>query len=197
MQGDPYGRGLLSDALYNSGNIHYQNQRYAEAAEAYKQSLRHQPNRTDALYNLSKAVRKMQSAQEPQEQEQQQDDEQEQEQEQKEPEQQEESDQKNEEKQEENQDNQEQKKPEDQQDQSGEGEDGENDRDTQSDPKDGEQDKGKEQNEPKEGGEAKTQMTPEEIQGLLEAVQRAEQGTAEKVNAKNAKGTKKSGEKDW
>jgi len=40
-------------------------------------------------------------------------------------------------------------------------------------------------------------MTPEEIQGLLEAIQRAEEKTAEKVNNKKAKGKKTSGEKDW
>jgi hypothetical protein len=40
-------------------------------------------------------------------------------------------------------------------------------------------------------------MTPEEIKGLLEAIQRAEEKTAEKMNAKKGKGKKKSGEKDW
>ena len=40
-------------------------------------------------------------------------------------------------------------------------------------------------------------MTPEEIKGLLEAIQRAEEKTAKKANTKNAKGKKKSGEKDW
>ena len=40
-------------------------------------------------------------------------------------------------------------------------------------------------------------MTPEEIKGLLEAIQRAEEKTAEKMNAKKVKGKKKSGEKDW
>lgn len=193
LQGSPAERSLLSDAFYNSGNVHFQQERYEEAVEAYKQSLRSGPNRSDALYNLSQAIRKR--AQQQQEQQEEQQDQEQQDKEQ--PEDQQESDNKNDEKQEENQENQDQKKPEDQQDQSGEGDEGDQNREDQNNPDEGEPEEGKEKNEPKEGGEAKVQMTPEEIQGLLEAVQRAEQGTAEKVNAKNAKGTKKGGEKDW
>ena len=40
-----------------------------------------------------------------------------------------------------------------------------------------------EKNEPEKGG-GTAKMTPEEIKGLLEAIQRAEEKTAEKVTAK-------------
>ena len=58
-------------------------------------------------------------------------------------------------------------------------------------------DQNSEKNEPQQGGESTAKMTPEEIKGLLEAIQRAEEKTAEKVTAIKAKGKKKSGEKDW
>ena len=68
----------------------------------------------------------------------------------------------------------------------------EQDENQQGDPKDNQEGK-----EPKDDGESKGKLTPEEIKGLLEAIQRAEEKTAQKANSKKAKGKKKSGEKDW
>lgn len=185
-----------SNALYNLGNQHLSSEEYEDAIKAYAESLRLQPDQPDAVYNLNKAVSLLQKQQ--QEQQQQQD------QQQDDPQDKEEQDQK-EEPQNDKDDPQEQdpkqdnaKDKQDQQDQSGEG--GEEQDQEQSENENGspeEQDGNSEQNKPQEGGEAKAKMTPEEIKGLLEAIQRADEKTAEKVTAKKAKGKKKSGEKDW
>jgi len=173
-----------SDALYNLGNLLMENEKYQEAAGAYIESLKRQPK--DAIYNLNRALEKQKQ------QEQQQEQDQDQEQEQEKEEEKEQSDNQQEDPQEENQDDQNSKKD---QDQEGQGDEGENEpNEEQQQDQDGEPG---DQNQPKDGGESKAKMTPEEIKGLLEAIQRAEEKTAEKMNAKKAKGKKKSGEKDW
>ena len=176
-----------SDALYNLGNLLMDAGQFQEAAGAYIESLKRQPNRPDAVYNLNRALEQQQDQQE-QQQDQQQDQEQEQEKE----EEQEKSDNPNEQPQDEQEDQDNSKKDQDQQ---GDGDNGEQDPSQQ--PQEDEQGEEGEQNKPKEGGETTAKMTPEEIKGLLEAIQRAEEKTAEKMNAKKAKGKKKSGEKDW
>jgi len=175
-----------SDALYNLGNLLMDAGQFQEAAGAYIESLKRQPNRPDAVYNLNRALEQQKQ------QEQQQDQEQDQDQDQKKDEEQEKSDNPNEQPQDEQEDQDNSKKDQDQQ---GDGDNGEQDPSQQ--PQEDEQGEEGEQNKPKEGGETTAKMTPEEIKGLLEAIQRAEEKTAEKMNAKKAKGKKKSGEKDW
>ena len=177
-----------SDALYNLGNLLMDAGQFQEAAGAYIESLKRQPNRTDAVYNLNRALEQ----QKQQEQQQDQNQDQQQDQDQENGEKQEKSDHPNEQPQEENEDQDNSKKNQDQQ---GDGDKGEQDPSQQ--PQEDEQGEKGEQNKPKEGGETTAKMTPEEIKGLLEAIQRAEAKTAEKMNAKKAKGKKKSGEKDW
>ncbi|NBU52661.1 MAG: tetratricopeptide repeat protein [Chitinophagia bacterium] len=167
-----------SDAYYNLGNLLMEAGQYQEAAGAYIESLSRQPKRKDAIYNLNRAIEQLRQ----QEQQEQDQDEQSNE----------DSNNPNEEPQEEQPDQDNSKK--DQNEQS----DGE-DNTEESNPESQQDDQGNEgeQPEPSEGGEEKVKMTPEEIKGLLEAIQRAEEKTAEKMNAKKVKGKKKSGEKDW
>lgn len=49
---------LQSQAWYNVGNVHYRSQKLDESIEAYKQSLRIDPNDYDAKHNLEVALRK-------------------------------------------------------------------------------------------------------------------------------------------
>jgi len=177
-----------SDALYNLGNLLMDAGQFQEAAGAYIESLKRQPNRPDAVYNLNRALEQ----QKQQEQQQEQDQDQQQDQEQEKDEEQEKSDNPNEQPQDEQEDQDNSKKDQDQQ---GDGDNGEQDPSQQ--PEEDKQGEEGEQNKPKEGGETTAKMTPEEIKGLLEAIQRAEEKTAEKMNAKKSKGKKKSGEKDW
>jgi Ca-activated chloride channel family protein len=180
-----------SDALYNAGNAFMAAEKYQEAVGAYAESLRKNPSQKDAVYNLNRAVEQLKKQQQNEENQEQQDDQ----------ENQEKEDPKNDqdEPQQENPEDDESKKDEPQDDQQGENDQGDQQQDEQQndqgEPQD--EDGSGEKNSSKEGGEAKAKMTPEQIKGLLAAVQRAEEKTAEKMTAKKAKGKKKSGEKDW
>ena len=175
-----------SDALYNLGNLLMDAGQFQEAAGTYIESLKRQPNRTDAVYNLNRALEQQKQQEQQQEQDQNQQQDQENEEEQK------KSDNPNEQPQDEQEDQDNSKKDQDQQSDEDNGE-----QDPSQQPQEDKQGEEGEQNKPKEGGETTAKMTPEEIKGLLEAIQRAEEKTAEKMNAKKAKGKKKSGEKDW
>ena len=175
-----------SDALYNLGNLLMDAGQFQEAAGTYIESLKRQPNRTDAVYNLNRALEQQKQQEQQQEQDQNQQQDQENEEEQK------KSDNPNEQPQDEQEDQDNSKKDQDQQSDEDNGE-----QDPSQRPREDKQGEEGEQNKPKEGGETTAKMTPEEIKGLLEAIQRAEEKTAEKMNAKKAKGKKKSGEKDW
>ena len=164
-----------SDALHNLGNLWFDQERYDESVKAYKQSLINNPNKKDAIYNLSRALEKMM------EQEEQDKDEGE-------------DEEKQEKENKEDQDS-EDKENNDEQDSENDSED-KKEKDNTDDADEGSP-KESDKNQPEEGGESEAKMTPEEIKGLLEAIQRADEKTAEKVTAKKAKGNKTSGEKDW
>ncbi|RJP82966.1 MAG: tetratricopeptide repeat protein [Candidatus Zixiibacteriota bacterium] len=65
-----------ADALYNLGNALMGLEKYPEAAQAYKTSLQAQPRRPDALHNLELALRLMERQQQQQQQQNQQNQEQ-------------------------------------------------------------------------------------------------------------------------
>ncbi len=54
---------LSAKASYNLGNAHYRLGQWQEAAKAYRQSLRYDPDDPDAKHNLELVLRKMQEAQ--------------------------------------------------------------------------------------------------------------------------------------
>ena len=175
-----------SDALYNLGDAAFDQEAYEEAVNYYKESILQNPSRTDAQYNYNRAYEKLMQQQKQQNQE---DQSESQKQEEK-----EDSKSDKEDSQDQNPDDNNAEEKENQQGQN-KGEDESNqdqDEDPQGEPKDNQEGK-----EPKDGGESKGKLTPEEIKGLLEAIQRAEEKTAQKANSKKAKGKKKSGEKDW
>ena len=175
-----------SDALYNLGDAAFDQEAYEEAVNYYKESILQNPSRTDAQYNYNRAYEKLMQQQKQQNQE---DQSESQKQEEK-----EDSKSDKEDSQDQNPDDNNAEEKENQQGQN-KGEDESNqdqDEDQQGDPKDNQEGK-----EPKDGGESKGKLTPEEIKGLLEAIQRAEEKTAQKANSKKVKGKKKSGEKDW
>jgi len=175
-----------SDALYNLGDAAFDQEAYEEAVNYYKESILQNPSRTDAQYNYNRAYEKLMQQQKQQDQE-----------DQSESQKQEEKDDSKSDKDDSQDQNPNDNNAEEKGNQQGQnkGEDEPNqdqDEDQQGDPKDNQEGK-----EPKDDGESKGKLTPEEIKGLLEAIQRAEEKTAQKANSKKAKGKKKSGEKDW
>ncbi|WP_445227725.1 tetratricopeptide repeat protein [Croceitalea sp. MTPC5] len=184
-------------AYHNMGNVFMKNKEYEKAVEAYKQSLRNNPNDDETRYNLALAKELLKKQQDEQKNDQNQDD------------------QKNEDNKDDKEKNQDQNQ------------DGDNEKDNEGDQKDDqnkdegdEGDKGKEKpEENKEGdGEEKkeekqkpnegdkkeekqkprpNQLSKQQIQNLLEAMQNEERKVQEKMEAKKVKGAKIKNEKDW
>ena len=175
-----------SDALYNLGDAAFDQEAYEEAVNYYKESILQNPSRTDAQYNYNRAYEKLMQQQKQQNQEDQSENQKQEEKEDSKSDKDDSQDQNPDDNNAEEKENQQgQKKGEDESNQ-------DQDEDPQGDPKDKQEGK-----EPKVDGESKGKLTPEEIKGLLEAIQRAEEKTAQKANSKKVKGKKKSGEKDW
>lgn len=59
---------LIAMAFHNMGNLSYESEAYKEAVDAYKQSLRHNPNDNDTRYNLRMAQLKLKEQQQQQQQ---------------------------------------------------------------------------------------------------------------------------------
>lgn len=169
-------------AFHNIGNVFMQNKDYANAVEAYKNALRNDPTDEETRYNLALAKEMLKKQQNQQQNDDNNED------------QQKDKDQKEDQ----NEGSQEQ---DDQQDQ---GEDGE-DKDEQKEENkkgDGEEKKEKD-SQPNKNEEQKqqkprpNQLSPQQIENLLEAMQNEEKKVQEKMEAKKVKGTKRKTEKDW
>lgn len=172
----------ISDALYNLGDAAFDQEAYEEALNYYKESIIQNPSRTDAQYNYNRAYERLMQQQQQQKEE-----------EQDSKEEQGEKDAPKSDKEDSQDQSPDDDKAEKKENQSGKnGDQDEENKDKQGDPEDNNEGKKEEEN-----GASHGNMTPEEIKGLLEAIQRAEEKTAKKANTKNAKGKKKSGEKDW
>lgn len=170
-------------AFHNMGNVFMKNKEYAKAVEAYKEALRNDPTDEETRYNLALAkemLKKQQNQQQNDDNDENKDQDQNQQKEQ-------------------NEGAQEQ---DDQQDKGEEGE--EKDEQKNEDKKgDGEEKKDKDQ-QPNQGDDPKQQksprpdqLSPQQIENLLEAMQNEEKKVQEKMEAKKVKGIKKKTEKDW
>jgi len=187
---------MQSDAWHNIGNSLLMEQDPENAIEAYKAALRANPQNEAARYNLSYALRMLNDEQEQNEQDQQGEGEQEQnEQEQNEQDQQGEGEQEQNEQDQQGEGEQEQSE----QDQQGEGEQEQNEQEQQGE---GEQ----EQNEQEQQGEGEQPAAPEQIEGqiskedmerILESLERGEEEVQAKLMRAKSQGKKKKIEKDW
>ncbi|KPM33034.1 Aerotolerance protein BatC [Croceitalea dokdonensis DOKDO 023] len=184
-------------AFHNMGNVFMKNKEYAKAVEAYKQSLRNNPNDDETRYNLALAKELLKNEQDQQQNDENKDDKQDQDQKdnkEKNQDQNQEGD--NEKDKEGDQDDKENK---DQGDQGGEG------KEKPEENKEGEGDEKKEQKKkPNEGNTEDqkkkprpNQLSKQQIQNLLEAMQNEEKKVQEKMEAKKVKGAKIKNEKDW
>ena len=170
-------------AFHNMGNVFMKHKDYAKAVEAYKEALRNDPADEETRYNLALAKKML----EDQQNQQQNDDNKENEQQDK------------DQKEDQNQGAEEQ---DDQQDKGEEGED-KDEQKNENKKGDGEEQQDKDQ-QPNEGKDPKkenkprpNQLSPQQIENLLEAMQNEEKKVQEKMEAKKIKGIKQKTDKDW
>ena len=155
--------------LHNIGNVMVGGQQYSEAVEAYKRSLKLNPQDDDTRYNLAYALEKLEEQQQ-QDQNQDQQDKQEQQQDQEQNDEQQQQDQ-------EQNDEQQQQDQEQQQQQQDQEQPAEENNDQQ-------------QQQPQ-------QLTQEEAERLLNAILQKEKDVKEEVDKKKAKAAKTKTDKDW
>ena len=179
-------------AFHNIGNVYMQRKEYENAVQAYKEALKRNPDDDETRYNYALAKKMLEDEQQNQDQDQKQ-----------------------------NQEQQQDQKQDQKQDQQNEGGDGENkedqgDGDSKEDRSDDEGKNQKEKEEQKKGdGEEKEErgkkpknqpqqnspqpqeLSKQQIEALLQALQNEENKVQEKMNAQKVQGPKLKAEKDW
>ena len=181
---------LSHKAFHNIGNVYMQKEEYDNAIEAYKQALRNNPADEETRYNLALAKKKKEEQEQQQEQNQDQDQNQDQ-QDQQENEENKENDQ--EEKEGDQGDSKEKEK--ESEDEKGDGSEKEEQKKGQGDQK---QEQGKRPEDKQPQGNPKPQeLSKQQIENLLQALQNEENKVQEKMNAKKVQGRKLKVEKDW
>ena len=172
-------------AFHNLGNVFMEQKDYAKAVEAYKNALRNNPEDEETRYNYALAKELLKKEQDQQNQDQQ--------------------DQQNEDEQENKDQNQDQNKEGDKDKDSGkdndeeQGDEGDKDEDKK---EEGDQ---KKENQPQQGDQEKeqpaqprkTELSPEQVKSLLEAMSNQEKKVQDKVNAEKVQGIPVRGQKDW
>lgn len=182
------GKAEKHKAYHNMGNVFMKNKEYEKAVEAYKEALRNDPSDEETRYNLALAKEMLKKEQnenqnkEDEEKEDQQDQNQDQ---------QNQGDKENEDKQQQNQDQQQDQgdQGDQQQEENKEGE-GEEKQEQQQQPEPGENEDPRQQPRP-------NQLSPQQIQNLLEAMQNEERKVQEKLDAQKVKGAPTKTKKDW
>lgn len=178
-------------AYHNMGNVFMKRKEYEKAVEAYKEALRNNPTDEETRYNLALAKEMLKKQQDEQKNDQNDDNKENQDQKDK------------------NDENKDQKEGDDGE--KGDNEDEENKEEgdkgdeEKEDNKEGEGDDKKEQEKKPEDGDQKeekqqprpNQLSPQQIQNLLEAMQNEEKKVQEKIDAQKVKGVKVKNEKDW
>ena len=183
-------------AFHNIGNVYMQRKEYENAVQAYKEALKRNPDDDETRYNYALAKKMLEDEQQNQDQDQKQN-------------------------QEQQQDQQQDQKQDQKEDQHNEGGDGENkedqgDGDSKEDQSDDEGKNQKEKEEQKKGdGEEKEErgkkpknqpqqnspqpqeLSKQQIEALLQALQNEENKVQEKMNAQKVQGPKLKVEKDW
>ncbi len=194
-------KGEKHKAFHNMGNVFMKQKDYKQAVEAYKQALRKNPNDDETRYNLALAKKMLEKQQDEQKNDQNKDNEdkkKDQENEDKDKNQ----DQNNEGGENEKKDEGEQKEDENKD----KGDQGENGEDKPKENQKGDGDNKKEQEKkPNEGDQPEdkkqqprpNQLSQQQIQNLLEAMQNEEKKVQEKMEARKVRGKKIKNEKDW
>ena len=174
-------------AFHNLGNVFMKQKDYAKAVEAYKNALRNNSKDEETRYNYALAKELLDKEQEQQNQDQ--DDQQDQ------------NDQEDQNDQDKKEDNKEGDKDKDsgKEDDNKEG-DEVKDKEDKKDQGDQEKNQQPEQGDPNKEEATKpkkTELSPEQVKSLLEAMSNQEKKVQDKVNAEKAQGTPLRGQKDW
>ena len=166
-------------AYHNMGNVFMKRKEYQKAVESYKEALRNNPSDEETRYNLALAKEMLKKEQQNQDQN---------------------KDDKNEDKKDKKDEQKEGDNKEEKKDQKDKGDQG--DKDEENKEGDGEKKK-EEKKKPQEGDQEKkqqprpNQLSKQQIQNLLEAMQQEEKKVQQKIDAKKVKGVKVKNEKDW
>ena len=184
-------------AYHNMGNVFMKRKEYDKAVEAYKEALRNDPTDEETRYNL--ALAKEMLKKEEQENEQNKDN---QDKEDKKDEKDKDEDRKEGDNQDENK-----KDKEDEGDKSDKGDEGDDNKENKDENKEGEGDEKKEQEKKPDDGDQQEQEQPQQrrpdqlskqqVQNLLEAMQNEEKKVQDKIDAQKVKGVKTRNDKDW
>ncbi len=158
-----------ADLFYNLGNSQFMQQKYQEALESYKSSMRADPTDREAKYNYAYTKKLMEDQQNEDQQDQ------------------------NEDEQDQNQDEQ-NDQGEDEQDQNGDPNEDQGDQDQDQDQGDQPQDQ---KDQPQNEQEQQGGISPQEQQQMLDAIQAQEDKTQEKLEGEEAKGIAIRGKKNW
>jgi tetratricopeptide (TPR) repeat protein len=176
-------------AYHNMGNVYMQQKEYEKAVEAYKEALRNNPNDEETRYNL--ALAKEMLKKDPQNQDQNEDNQ----------DQQQDQDQEKEKNQDQNQD-QDQGGEDEQQDQDPNQQEGDSEKEENKEGDGPEKQEKEQQPNPSQQEEQKSpprpnQLSPQQIENLLEAMENEEKKVKEKIDAQKVKGPKVKKVKDW
>ena len=174
-------------AFHNLGNVFMKQKDYAKAVEAYKNALRNNSEDEETRYNYALAKELLDKEQEEQNQDQK--------------EQQDQNDSEDQKDQDNKDDNKEGDKDKDsgKEDEEKEGDEGE-DKEDKKDQGDQEKDQQPEQGDSEKEQPSKpkqTELSPEQVKSLLEAMSNQEKKVQDKVNAEKVQGTPVRGQKDW
>jgi Ca-activated chloride channel homolog len=187
---------LSHKAFHNIGNVYMQKEEYDNAIEAYKQALRNDPTDEETRYNLALAKKKKEEQEQQQEQDQDQNQDQDQ-QDQQENQENKENDQEDQEGDQEKEGDQgdSKEKEKESEEEKGDGSEKEEQKKGEGDQK---QEQGKRPEDKQPQGNPKPQeLSKQQIENLLQALQNEENKVQEKMNAKKVQGRKLKVEKDW
>lgn len=187
---------LSHKAFHNIGNVYMQKEEYDNAIEAYKQALRNDPTDEETRYNLALAKKNKEEQEQQQEQDQDQNQDQDQ-QDQQENQENKENDQEDQEGDQEKEGDQgdSKEKEKESEEEKGDGSEKEEQKKGEGDQK---QEQGKRPEDKQPQGNPKPQeLSKQQIENLLQALQNEENKVQEKMNAKKVQGRKLKVEKDW
>lgn len=189
-------KGGKHKSFHNMGNVFMKKKEYEKAVEAYKEALRSNPKDEETRYNLALAKEMLKKQQDEQQNDQDKDDKDKQDQ-------QDQKD-KNQDQNNEGDNNKDKEGEQDQDENKDQGDEGKNGDNKPEENQEGDGDKKKEQEQkPSEGDQPNeqqprpNQLSKQQIQNLLEAMQNEEKKVQEKMEARKVRGKKIKNEKDW